>query len=126
MSTVGIPPADPALGRPSSNINAPPDSRLYDGRYQKPESSAAAGSSSHPSRSRLDTTVTNIRIARPERDVATPDSRSQDVKQVVEVGAEQKGNVIETRGKTKAEIMREWRKSQGKSSRRRYLKAAND
>lgn len=116
MSTLGIQPSDHARTRPPSVVSAPLDGRPYESRYQRPESSAAASSSSHRNTSRLDTTVTNIRIARPERDIVAQESGLQDVKPVVEAEAEQKVKSIETRGKTKAEIMRQWRKSQGKLS----------
>ncbi|GHJ85670.1 hypothetical protein NliqN6_2072 [Naganishia liquefaciens] len=118
MSTLGIQPTDHVRARPPSIVSALSDSRPLESRYQRPESSAAASSSSHRNTSRIDTTVTNVRIARPERDFVAPESKSHDVKSSVG-GAEEEHEVrpIETRGKTKAEIMREWRKSQGKTPR---------
>lgn len=63
----------------------------------------------------MDTTVREIRRTRPESGVA-PDSELPQA--IPHVGQESNTNVtpIDTRAKTKAQIMREWRESQGESN----------
>ncbi|KAJ9115639.1 hypothetical protein QFC20_000966 [Naganishia adeliensis] len=86
-------------------------------RYQRPGSSAEASTSSYPSRSNMDTTVREIRRTRPESHDAPPDSELPQA--IPHAGQQSNINVtpIDTRAKTKAQIMREWRQSQGQTPR---------
>lgn len=85
-------------------------------RYQRPGSSAEASTSSYPSRSNMNTTVREIRRTRPESHDAPPDSELPQA--IPHAGQQSNINVtpIDTRAKTKAQIMREWRQSQGESN----------
>ncbi|KAI5454632.1 Microtubule-nucleating Tub4p (gamma-tubulin) complex component [Naganishia albida] len=87
------------------------------GRHQRSGSSAAASTSSHPSRSNVDTTVRDIRRPRPESNDVEADAA---LPRVMPRGSQESNPSVtpgDDKGKTKAEIMREWRQSQGKTPR---------